>query len=188
MHSDGLANGECANSDRWRRDAMQRTVIVFYWRRVVLAHPARVSLATPTSRAAIPATSASEAVRRVACRKWSHRCRVLINQISTTITAIMWHSDLFQRTVCLWVTLHSQLISQLDLSQSQSLFRGLRKSSNSTHKFSLIVRVRLALEILIIIDVLRRGREELGDILFSLVAPCVILHYNGYFFFRFFFM
>jgi len=121
-------------------DAMRRTVIVFYWCHAV---PSRLSLARPTSKATIPATSAPEAARRVACRKWSHRCRVLINQISTTIKAIMRHSDLFQRSVCLWF--HSPLDFSVDLSLSVSKFflKGLQKSSNS-HKFSLIVRVRLA--------------------------------------------
>lgn len=82
-----------------RRDAIRCTVIVFYWRRVVPACPFRMSLARPTSRAASPATSASGVARRVACRKWIHRCRVLMNQISITITAIMRHFGLFRRSV-----------------------------------------------------------------------------------------
>jgi len=94
MRSDALARMR-HSTGATGHDAMRRTVIVFYWCHAV---PSRPSLARPTSKATIPATSASEAARRVACRKWSHRCRVLINQIST---AIMRHSDLFQRSVCL---------------------------------------------------------------------------------------
>jgi len=77
------------STETTRCNAIRRIVIVFYWRRVVLARPSRVSLAKPTSKAVIPATSAPEAARRVAYRKWIHRCRALINQISITITAHM---------------------------------------------------------------------------------------------------
>lgn len=140
------------------------TVIVFYCRRVVLARPARMSSARPTSRAASPATSASEAGRRAACRKWIHRCRVLMNQISTTITAI--NALPAGRH---WFTLHSDFSAGLSVSR---LFKGL--SSNS-HKFSLIVRVRLEGTGNPVTGVPRGrgGREGLvGDFLFSLVAPC----------------
>lgn len=120
----------------WRdamRYAMRRIVIVFYWRRAVLARLSRVSLASPMSKAAIPATSASGAVRRAACRKWIHRCRVLINQISTTISQQSC-DELSSSGVslCFWFTLHS--ISQL-ISQSQGCLKcyGNHQTRTSSH-------------------------------------------------------
>lgn len=114
-------------------DPMRRIVIVSYWRRAVLVSLSRVSLAKPTSKAAIPATSASEAARRAACRKWIHRCRVLINQISTTISQRSC-DDPSSSGVSLSL-IHSPLDFSVDLLGS-GLFKRLRKSSNS-HKLSL---------------------------------------------------
>lgn len=163
-----------------RRDAIRcdASVIVFYWRHVVLASPSQVSLAKPMSKAAIPATSASEVVRRVAYRKWIHRCRVLINQISTTITAIMRHSDFFQRSICFWFTLHSIHSSLLTVDLSVlRLFKRVTEivklAQVSVNSLRVIIRVRLAQARNPDVTDVSRGVSWRYS--FSLVAPCVIL-------------